>query len=511
MVNTLINLILQAFSVPSLSPKASAVIPLPYEEGENAMNNRDAVIEKLKSITGPDWVLTELEHTLGYLYDETEPLLRPQADETCVVVKPEKPEEIAAIMAYATENHVPVFPRGGGTGLCGAAIPTLPGIVLSLERLNKIVELDEDNLMITVEAGVTLEQLNAFLSKENDLFFPVHPGDEGAQVGGMAVENAGGVGAVKHGIMRNHIKGMEVVLPTGEVVMMGGKLLKNNMGYDLLHLMIGSEGTLGVVTKVVLRLYPRLAHKGTLLISFDTRQAAAKSVSQMLKQGMVPLAMEYIDRVASQEAAAHLGLTWPADKGSVDLMLILEEATEDDLFDHTEKIVDICDANGAVDSLIAETGKEQKVILDIRSNVYTSFKEKAADAIDMAVPPAHFPAFLDELMQVVDQYGTQSPTVGHIGDGNIHNIILMVDGKLPDYFEEMRQAMYEVAIRYGGTVSAEHGTGRTRKAFMALQFSPREIQIMQLVKRAFDPAMILNPGVFFDESGNSEGGPTGIH
>jgi len=462
------------------------------------MMDRKEVILKMIKILGNDWVLTELDQTESYLYDETEPLLRPNADKNCIVVKPSNPTEISEIFLYANQTGTPIIPRGGGTGLCGAAIPIEAGIVMSLERLNRVVELDEDNLMITVEAGVTLEKMNEHIGGQDELFFPVHPGDEGAQIGGMVVENAGGVGAVKHGIMRNHVKGMEVVLPTGEIVTMGGKLMKNNMGYDLMHLMIGSEGTLGVITKVTLRLYPRLNYKGTLLISFDSRQDAAKSVSHILKKGIVPLAMEYIDRVASREAADHVGQIWPATKGTVDLMLILEEGTEDDLFEKTEKIVDICEAHRAVDSMIAETAKEQRAILDVRSNIYTAFKEKAADAIDMAVPPADFPDFLDELMNVVDQYGTHSPTVGHIGDGNIHNIILMVDGKLPDYFEELRDAMYGVALKYGGTVSAEHGTGKTRKQFMNMQFSEREIELMKTIKKAFDPNMILNPGMFFD-------------
>ncbi len=462
------------------------------------MMNREEVIFKMIKILGNDWVLTELDQTESYLYDETEPLLRPSADKNCIVVKPSNASEISEIFRYANQSGTPIIPRGGGTGLCGAAIPTEAGIVMSLERLNQVIELDEDNLMITVEAGVTLEKMNEHISRQDELFFPVHPGDEGAQIGGMVVENAGGVGAVKHGIMRNHVKGMEVVLPTGEIVTMGGKLMKNNMGYDLMHLMIGSEGTLGVITKVTLRLYPRLNYKGTLLISFESRQDAAKSVSHILKKGIVPLAMEYIDRIASKEAADHVGQTWPAAKGTVDLMLILEEGTEDDLFEKTERIVDICEANHAVDSMIAETVKEQRAILDVRSNIYTAFKEKAADAIDMAVPPADFPAFLDELMTVVDQYGTHSPTVGHIGDGNIHNIILMVDGELPDYFEELRDAMYRVALKYGGTVSAEHGTGKTRKQFMNMQFSEREIELMKNIKKVFDPNMILNPGMFFD-------------
>jgi len=196
------------------------------------------------------------------------------------------------------------------------------------------------------------------MKKHDNLFFTVHPGDEGAQIGGMVVENAGGVRAVKHGIMRNHIKGLEVVLPTGELVQLGGKLIKDNMGYDLLHIMIGSEGTLGIVTKATLKLYAKNPNIGTLLISFNNTEEAAGVVPKILQEGITPLAIEYMDREVALKAAKHLGLIYPANSGSVDLMFILDEATENELYEKCERIVGMCEENGAVDSLIAETTKD---------------------------------------------------------------------------------------------------------------------------------------------------------
>ena len=198
------------------------------------------IIENLKKITGADWVTNDLSQMQSYLQDETEALIRVESSKDCVVVKPGSPEEISKILTYANQIMIPVIARGGGTGVCGGAVPIKPSIILSLERLNKIVEFDKKNLMITVESGVTLASLLEELNKQDKLFFPIHPGDEGAQIGGMVAVNAGGTKAVKHGIMRNHVKALEVVLPTGEIVTLGGKLMKNNMGYDLLQMMIGS-------------------------------------------------------------------------------------------------------------------------------------------------------------------------------------------------------------------------------------------------------------------------------
>jgi glycolate oxidase len=401
-------------------------------------------------------------------------------------------------MKYANETKTPVVARGGGTGLCGAAIPTQPSIIISLEKLNKTVEFDDRNLMITVEAGMTLEGLLEELSPYDKLFFPVHPGDEGAQIGGMVVENAGGVRAVKHGIMRNHVKGVEIVLPTGELVNFGGKLIKNNMGYDLLHMIIGSEGTLGIVTKATLKLYPKNKHIGTLLVSFDSKENAADVVPKILQEGITPLAIEYMDKETSLESAKHIGATWPAQKGEVDLMFILDETCEDDLYGKSEKIVEMCEENGAVDSLIAETTTEQKTLLDIRSNVYTAYKENIADALDIAVPPSKVPEMINKLNEIAKKYNTTAPSVGHIADGNVHNFVMLENGKLPDYLEDIRNDMYDAAIKLGGTVTAEHGTGKTRKKHMGMQYTEREIEIMKNIKKAFDPNNILNPKTIVD-------------
>lgn len=459
---------------------------------------KEEIISNLKNIVGGDFVISELSQMQSYLYDETETLLRPKACEDCVVVKPGSSEEISKIIKYANEALIPVIPRGGGTGLCGATIPLKPSIILSLERLDKIVELDEENLMITVEAGVTLASLLERLNKHEKLFFPIHPGDEGAQIGGMVAENAGGVNAVRHGIMRNHIKALEVVLPTGELVNLGNKLLKNNMGYDLLNMMIGSEGTLGIVTKVTLRLYTKTSNTGTLVVSFDDRKDASLAVSKILQEGITPLAIEYMERFVALESAKHIGKVWPAAKGSVDLIFILNEATEDDLYGRSEKIVELCEQYNAIDSLIAETTKDQRNILEIRSNAYTAFKENVADALDIAVPPASVPSLIDDLIKIANKYNTVTPSVGHIADGNVHNFIMSENGKLPAYFEDIKEEMYKAAIKYGGTVTAEHGTGKTRKKHMSLQYSEREIQIMKGIKKVFDPKGILNPGTIVD-------------
>lgn len=452
------------------------------------------LIQQIQRIVGEDWVVTSLDQIKGYLYDETELKIRPTASEDCVVVKPATAEAIADIVKLANEYRVPVVVRGGGTGLCGAAIPTQSSLIISMERLNGLVEFDDKNLMITVESGMTLEGLLEELKQSEKLFFPVHPGDEGAQIGGMVVENAGGVRAVKHGIMRNHIRGLEVVLPTGELVQLGGKLIKNNMGFDLLQMMIGSEGTLGIVTKVTLKLYAKNPYVGTLLVSFNTTEEAADIVPKILQEGITPLAIEYMDREVALEAAEHIGQAYPAKAGNVDLMFILDESTEDQLYEKCERIVEMCEMNNAVDSLIAETSKEQRALLEIRSNVYTAYKENVADALDIAVPPASVPAFLVELDRIAKKYNTIAPAVGHIADGNVHNFLMLENGEMPDYIGDMRNEIYDAAILLGGTITAEHGTGKTRLAHMGQQYSPREIEIMAGIKKAFDPLGIMNPG-----------------
>ncbi|MCI1966959.1 MAG: FAD-binding oxidoreductase [Oscillospiraceae bacterium] len=458
----------------------------------------EKVVEDLRKIVGQDWATCDPDLTKGYLYDETEPLLRPKANPACVVVRPGTPKEISEIVKYANRVLLPITVRGGATNVVAGAIPTQPSIILSMERLNQVVEMDEKDLMITLEAGATLTQLLETLKHQGRLFFPVHPGDEGAQIGGMVAENAGGTRAVKHGIMRNHVKALEVVLPTGEIVTLGGKLLKNNMGLDLLNLMIGSEGTLGIITKVTLRLYAKSKYSGTLLVSFDNYDDATNAVPDILQEGITPLAVEYMDRIISVKAAEQLKTTWPCQKGSVDLMFIVEEPTEDLLYSNSEQIVAICEKHHAVDSIIADTDKEQRRLLEIRSNAYGPYKERLADIMDAAVPPSALPKFFDEVNALSKKYNREVVSLGHIGDGNIHNFILGENGKLPENYEQLKEDIYKVAVKYGGTVTAEHGTGKTRKKHMPLQLPKREIELLYGIKKLFDPNAILSPGNIFD-------------
>lgn len=452
------------------------------------------VIEQMKAIVGEDWVVSDAAHIGGYLTDVTEQAIAPIPCLDCVVVKPGTAEEISAILRYANEEGVVIVARGGGTGCAGAVVPIRPSLILSMERFNKILEVDEENLMVTCEAGVTLFDLEDYFKSHDSLFFPVHPGDEGAQVGGMVVQNAGGVRAVRHGVMRNQVKGLEVVLPTGEVIKTGGKLIKDNTGYDLTHLMIGSEGTLGIVTKAILKLYPKSTNTGSLLISFEDKKSAVEVVPKILKQGITPLAVEYIERDFMLKSAADLGLEWPAKKGTVDLYFILDEPKEDDLYEIGERIVDICEANGAVDSLIAESSKDQRTILEIRSHGYPSVKHQVVDILDVAVPVGSILKYMEGIESLSEEFNVRIPSFGHVGDGNIHNFIMTDDGTKPEGYEVLIEQILQLAVDLGGTITAEHGVGKIRNNRLHIQFTDKQIELMRGIKKLFDPNLILNPG-----------------
>jgi len=448
-------------------------------------------VDALKRIVGDDYVVTQRDQIQGYLADETYLGVLPKPADNVVVVKPANPQEIAAILKLANEELTPVYPRGGGTGLVGAAVPTRDGIVLSLERLDKIIEVDRDNMMVVAEGGVTLEHLLKAV-EDADLLFPPHPGDEGAQVGGMIACNAGGTRAVKYGVVRNYVKGLEVVLPTGEIVTMGGKLLKNNTGLDLMHLIIDSEGILGIITKATMRLYPKFGATATLVISFDDRRAAIATVPKILQAGIIPLAIEYTEKSLMEDTAKHVNMTWPAKQGTAQLIVIMAEANEDQLYGMCEQLSAIAEKNGAVDVLMAETTAEQSVILKIRSEVGNAVKPKVCDALDVTVPPAAIPDMLDALDKVAEKYGIFIPVVGHAGDGNLHpNMLWEYDKK--GVLKDAKKEIYAAAIALGGVISGEHGIGKTRLAQLDMNIDPKSHDLMRGIKKLFDPKGILSP------------------
>ncbi len=452
------------------------------------MNLRD----ELRAIVGEDFVVTSRDQMEQYLLDETPQAVKPVAAEHVIVVKPADAAQISAIVKLANRTLTPVFPRGGGTSTVGGPIPTSDGIVLSLERLDHLVEVDMENLMVVAEAGVTMETMLRTVESKG-LLFPPHPGDEGAQVGGVIACNAGGSRAVKYGIVRNYVKGLEVVLPTGEIVTMGGKLLKNNTGLDLLHLMIGSEGTLGIITRAVFRLYPKPAVTAVLLVSFATRQPAVAAVPKVLQAGIIPLAIEYVERDIIEISARHLGLTWPARNGDAHLIFTVDGSSEEQVFGLCERIAEVCDANGAVDTLFAETRQEQENILKIRNELYGALMPDLAESLDLAVPPARVADFLDAVERIAVQYGSRIPNYGHAADGNLHPH-LMMDLQQRGLLWEVKDAIYEEGARLGGVVTAEHGVGRSRRVYFDRYTDETSKQLMRGLKRLFDPNNILNPG-----------------
>lgn len=454
----------------------------------------ELVIKKMQEITGDNWVVADIEKVSGYCEDETERAMKPKVCTDCVVVKPSSAEEISEIMKYANENCVTVVARGGGTSLSGAAVTIMPSIIISMERMNKINAVDETSLTVDCEAGVTLLQLEELFSKHDSLYFPIHPGDEGAQVGGLIAMNAGGVNAVRYGVMRDQVKALEVVLPTGEIIHLGGKIIKNNAGLDLKNLIIGSEGILGIVTKATLSIRPKDKHTGSLLVSFKDEDDAVKAVTEVFTKGIRPLAIEYMEKTAILRAAKDIGLTWPSSIGNVDLYFILSERKEDDLYEMYETIVGICEENNALDSFVAESKKEQRTLLEIRSHVYPSMHDDMVDAIDAAIPINNLAKYMNEIAKIAEKYKIEISTIGHIGDGNLHNSILNKGAVKPDNYEELTDEIFKMVIECEGSLTGEHGIGKVRNQKLKFQYTDTEINLMKQIKKVFDPNNILNPG-----------------
>lgn len=457
------------------------------------------IVKALEEIAGSDYVITGEDRTAAYLFDEVEMTYRPDAAAGSVVVKPKDTAETAAVMKLANENAVPVVVRGGATGLAGGCTPVVDSIIISMERMNHILEIDQENMVAVLEAGVTLMDLLEELENYHDLSFPVHPGDEGAQMGGMAVTNAGGARAVRHGVMRKHILGVEAVLPSGEILSLGGKLIKNNAGYNLTQLLLGSEGTLAVITKVILKIFPKDKASATIVAPFAAIEDACRAVMDILRSGYTPLAVEYMDKRLFVDTAKMLGLEWQAKDGKADLLIILSERTESQLYDAVRTVNEICEANRALGCLFAGKEKEQEELLLVRSQHYELIKDEICDSFDMAVPVSHVSDFILKLKELAAEYHTDTNIIAHIADGNVHNDILYLpDGTIPDYADELKHRMYQLCAGFDGTVTGEHGIGKIRVEELKNQKAPAELALMKGIKDVFDPKGIMNPGALFE-------------
>jgi glycolate oxidase len=458
-------------------------------------NVKQTDLEALIKIVGDANVLTGNERIQDYLKDETAELMRPRSASDVVVIRPANAEEVSKIMRFANDRSICVFPRGGGTGLVGGAVPSQNGIVLSLNRMTK-VEIDKDNLMAVAESGVTLERLVAE-TESAGLSFPLHPGDESAQIGGLAATNAGGANAIRYGVMRNYVKGLEIVLASGEILNLGGKLQKDNVTYDFVNLILGSEGTLAVITKAILRLYPRLEAAATLIVPYNRRHDALNTVPKIFQEGRMPVAVEYVEKDLMEKTAKTIGEQWPVEKGECFLLIVVAETNRDQLLSESEKIAAVCQKNSCLEILFAEPADEQRRIARIRSNVYAALKPDTCDILDVTVPPSQIGRLLDSVDDIARRHGVHLPMYGHAGDGNLHIHIMKEKGKTVDFVESLRNEIYQAGATLKGVFTGEHGVGRTRIGCVGAFVDRKQVDLMKGIKKAFDPNNILNPEVKF--------------
>ncbi len=419
----------------------------------------------------------------AYKFDETPDTVAPKPADNFVVVKPKNSEEVSKILKFANKRKIPVFVRGGGTGISGGAVPTSEGIVLSTERM-KTLEVDERNRIATCGAGVTLYEIEQAAEKVN-LSFPPHPGAETATIGGMIATNAGGVRALKYGTIRNYVLGAEIVLADGRIIEIGSKTLKNSTGYSLLHLIIGNEGTLAVVTKAYIRLHPALKDMVYLAIPFDSLRDAIECVSDIMLSSILPMAVEFMDERSVKVGERVSGKKWPSE-GRAHLLIILEE------FKEADTIADIAFKHGAKDVFVAQSKKEQRNLLDIRGMIYEGLKDVAIEILDVCVPPAEIADYIIKSNKIAEEYGIDMITFGHAGDGNVHQHPLRFEGWEKVYFE-FREELFRLAKTYGGVISGEHGIGTVKREEM-MRLMPEQVELMRKIKAVFDPNNILNPG-----------------
>ncbi len=460
------------------------------------------IIEELISIVGDKNVIDSGEDRLDqYAYDEGYKSNPAEHRKPEVVVMVDSKEEVAAIMKLANREMIPVTPRGAGSGLTGGAVPVHGGIVIAFEKMNRIVELDKNNLMVTVEPGVITNELNRMIAQEG-LFFAGYPmSAETCFIGGNVAENAGGGRAVKYGVTSRYVLGLEVVLPSGDIVNFGGKLLKNVTGYNLMQLIVGSEGTLGLVTKIILKLLPLPKARSIMLVFFKDLESAIKAVPAMISDlKTIPSSIEFMDKTSIDTTYACLDEKNPCP-GMEALLLIEVDGNDQDLVRReTLEIVDYLLERGALDAIMAETPSEQDRLWKIRSYcpeaLYGASDIRLSE--DLVVPPSNIPELVQEINKLADKYNVVGACMGHVGDGNVHAILYRKKDDTIERWNEIQSELlteiYKLTNRLEGTISGEHGIGSKRLQYLPLIISDEELQLMRKIKDLFDPNHILNPG-----------------
>lgn len=461
-----------------------------------------ALIAEMEAIVGPAHVLTaqrvETAVYADYGRDHTEDLhFAPD-----VVVRPANAEEIGAIVRLCHQNRIPVTPRGAGTGLSGGALPVHHGVVLSTERLNRILEIDERNLQATVEPGVVNEAFQNAV-KEVGLFYPPDPASKGScSLGGNLAHSSGGPKAVKYGTTRDYVLNLQVVLPTGEIIWTAANTLKNSTGYNLTQLMIGAEGTLGIITKVVFRLLPYPQHNILMLVPFRQEEQAAEAVSAVFRAGIIPSGMEFMEREAIAWSSDYLNipLTLPEDIRA-HLLIELDGQDLDQLYKEAEAVYAVLERYDVDEILLADNATQKDELWKIRRNIGNSVRYNSVyKEEDTVVPRAELPTLLKGVKEIGARYGFKSVCYGHAGDGNLHVNIIRGDLTDEQWQVGLRQPIteiFELCVKLGGTISGEHGIGLVQKGYIGIALKEANLNLMRGIKQVFDPHGIMNPGKIF--------------
>jgi len=462
------------------------------------------VIEELKAIVGKKFVIyDDAEKLEPYSHDEVpgaEYAHMPEA-----VVRPVDAGQIAEIMKLANRRMIPITPRGAGSGLSGGAVPVHGGIVMLIDRMDKIIELDRDNMMMVVEPAVVTNDINEYLAEYN-LFYAGYPMSlETCYIGGNVAENAGGGKAVKYGVTGRYVVGLEVVTAAGQIVQLGGKLVKDVSGYNMIGLMVGSEGTLGIFTKITLKLLPLLKSQADLLCLFKSSQEAIEIVPKIFTAaGVVPTAIEFMDRTAVKASCEYLNESIPYEQAGAMLLITVDGADESQTERDYEAIGQLCMEAGAIEVYVADNATTSERVWKIRRNIGEAYNviSRRQSGEDIVVPPAAIASMVEKLAELAETHDVMIPCFGHAGDGNLHARIVSQpawsDEKWKDLLPKILTDLYSLTAQLGGRISGEHGIGHKRKKYLPMVVSSEYLDMLAVVKRALDPNNILNPGKIID-------------
>ena len=451
-------------------------------------------IEFLVSILDKDRVFTGDEINDDFSHDEMGGISKLPD----VLVEVLTTDEVSKIMKYANENMIPVVARGSGTGLVGASVPIYGGIMINMSKMNHILEIDEENLTLTLEPGVLLMEISKYV-EEFDLFYPPDPGEKSATIAGNINTNAGGMRAVKYGVTRDYIRGLEVVLPSGEILNVGGKVVKNSTGYSIKDLICGSEGTLGIVTKIILKLIPLPKKAVSLLIPFPNLDMAIGTVPLIVKSKSTPTAIEFMQREVIIAAEEFLGKKFPDNSSDAYLLLTFDGNSIEEIERAYEGVANICLNQGALDVFITDTDERKEAVWSARGAFLEAVKATTTymDECDVVVPRNKVAEFIKYTNELQKEFDIRIRSFGHAGDGNLHVYVLkddLTDEVWDIKIAEVFEAMYSKSRELKGLVSGEHGIGFAKKEYMLEQLGPVYVELMKNIKLAFDPKNILNPG-----------------